>query len=73
MTSADRSPGAKLGLAILIGFLLIVPLFMVWLLVYDRQPQSEIAQASIAEGWGGPQMIAGPLLVIPYRADVTRR
>ena len=69
--AADRSPGAKLGLTILIGLLLSIPLFSVWLLVYDRQMQSETARASIAEGWGGPQQIAGPLLVIPYRATVT--
>ena len=67
--SADRSPGVKLGLAILVGFLLTFPLMMVWLLVIDRQSQSEFAQAGIAEGWGGPQAIGGPLLVIPYRAD----
>jgi len=71
LTSADRSPGAKLGLAILIGVLLAVPLFSVWLLVYDRQQQSSQAKAGIAEGWGGPQTIAGPLLVIPYRATLT--
>ncbi|MFC7499248.1 cell envelope integrity protein CreD [Enterovirga sp. GCM10030262] len=69
--AADRSPGAKLGLTILIGLLLSIPLFSVWLLVYDRQMQSETARASIAEGWGGPQQVAGPLLVIPYRATVT--
>src|SRR3712207_6267498 len=69
--STERSPGAKLGLTILVGLLLTVPLFSVWLLVYDRQTQSETARASIAEGWGGPQQIAGPLLVIPYRATVT--
>jgi len=69
--SADRSPGLKLGLAILIGFLLTFPLMMVWLLVIDRQSQSEFAQAGIAEGWGGPQMIGGPLLVIPYVDEVT--
>ena len=67
----ERSPGAKLGLAILIGILLAVPLFSVWLLVYDRESQSETARSSIAAGWGGPQAIAGPLLVIPYRATVT--
>ncbi|HET9428601.1 MAG TPA: cell envelope integrity protein CreD [Allosphingosinicella sp.] len=71
MWSAERSPGAKLGWAILIGFLLAFPLFTVWLLVYDRQQQSQVALASIAEGWGGPQVIGGPLLVIPYRATVT--
>ena len=69
--SIERSPGVKLGFAILIAFLLSFPIFFVWLLVYDRQQQSEHAQASIAEGWGGPQVIGGPLLVIPYRADVT--
>jgi inner membrane protein len=69
--TADRSPGAKLGLALLIGFLLSFPLFTVWLLVYDRQQQSEYAQASIAEGWGGPQTISGPLLVIPYQVTAT--
>jgi inner membrane protein len=68
--AADRSPGMKLGLAILVGFLLTFPLMMVWLLVIDRQSQSEFAQAGIAEGWGGPQTIGGPLLVIPYRAEV---
>ena len=69
--SAERSPGAKLGLAILVGILLSIPLFSVWLLVYDRQQQSEVARASIAEGWGGLQLVAGPLLVIPYRATIT--
>jgi inner membrane protein len=64
----ERTPGSKLLLAILIGAALAIPLFSVWLLVYDRQTQSEQATASITEGWGGPQSIAGPVLVIPYRA-----
>lgn len=68
--SFDRSPGAKLLLALLIGALLAIPLFATWLLVYDRQQQSEFAKASIAEGWGGPQVLGGPLLVIPYRASI---
>ena len=68
--SADRSPGVKFVLVIFIAFCLTFPLMMVWLLVYDRQSQSEAAQASISEGWGGPQAIGGPLLVIPYRADL---
>ena len=71
LTSSGRSPGAKLGFAILVGLLLTIPLFSVWLLVYDRQSQSETARASIAQGWGGPQTLAGPLLVIPYRTTVT--
>ena len=67
----DRSPGMKLLLALIVGAVLTIPLFMVYLLVYDRQSQSETARSSIAEGWGGPQTLAGPLLVIPYALQVT--
>ena len=67
----QKTPGKKLLLAILIGMALAVPLFSVWLLVYDRQSQSDEARASITEGWGGPQAISGPVLVIPYRTTTT--
>jgi|CXWL01.1.fsa_nt_gi inner membrane protein len=67
----ERTPGGKLMLAILVGFLLSIPLFSVYLMNYDRQSRSETARTSIAEGWGGPQTIAGPVLVIPYQAQTT--
>src|ERR671920_1116048 len=70
-TEGARTPGSKLLLAILIAAALAIPLFSVWLLVYDRQTQSEQASASITAGWGGPQAISGPVLVIPYRATAT--
>lgn len=69
--ATERSPGFKLLLPFLIGTLLAIPLFAIYLLVYDRQNQSETAQASIAQGWGGPQVIAGPVLVIPYSKQTT--
>jgi inner membrane protein len=68
---ADRSPATKMLFAMIIAAMLVVPLFTVYLLVYDRQTQSKTAQTSISEGWGGPQVIAGPLLVIPYLAQTT--
>ena len=67
----DRSPGMKLLLSLLVAAVLTIPLFTVDLLVYDRQSQSETARSSIAEGWGGPQTIAGPLLVIPYAQQLS--
>jgi len=70
-SDGERTPGFKLALAILVGLVLAIPLFSVWLLVYDRQTQSEEATASITAGWGGAQAIAGPVLVIPYRATAT--
>jgi inner membrane protein len=68
---AERTPGMKFLLTLGVGFLLTIPLFMVWLLVYDRQSQSETARASIVEGWGGAQTFAGPVLVIPYLTTKT--
>jgi inner membrane protein len=68
---AERSPGGKLAITILIGFLLSIPLFSIYLLNWDRQTQSETASNSIVEGWGGPQTIAGPVLVVPYQAQTT--
>ena len=67
----ERTPGFKLGLAIVVGLALTIPLFSIWLLVYDRQTQSQEATASITAGWGGAQSISGPVLAIPYRATVT--
>lgn len=65
---AERSPGVKLAIAVLIAVALMVPLLMVYGLVWDRQQQAETAQAAIGEGWGGSQTIAGPVIVIPYRS-----
>lgn len=69
--ASDRSPGAKMLFALIVAAVLTIPLFTVYLLVYDRQNQSETARASIAQGWGGPQTLAGPMLVIPYEEQVT--
>ncbi|WP_249171911.1 cell envelope integrity protein CreD [Erythrobacter sp. JK5] len=60
----------KLLLVGLVGALLIIPLAMVYWLVSDRQHQARIAQDSITAGWAGPQVVSGPVLVVPY--TVTR-
>ena len=68
----NRSPGVKLFFAGLVAAVLIVPLMMVYALVYDRENQSQTAQANITAGWGGAQTVAGPVLVIPYTATTTQ-
>lgn len=65
----ERTPGFKLFLVIIVGLVLSVPLFSIWLLVYDRQSQQQEATSSITAGWGAAQTMSGPLLVIPYRAN----
>ena len=67
--ASERSPGFKLFLAGIIGIVLAVPLMMIYALNWDRQNQSNTAQSSIAAGWGGSQVIVGPVLVIPYTTD----
>jgi inner membrane protein len=67
----DRSPGVKLLLVGLVAVLLALPLLMVYALVSDREGQSRQAQASITAGWGGQQIVSGPVLVIPYLRDET--
>ena len=70
-SDGDRTPGFKLFLTIVVGFVLTIPLVSVYLLAYDRESQSREAARSITAGWGGPQTMTGPLLVIPYRANTT--
>ena len=64
---SERSPGMKLLFAVIIGASLMIPLMMVYALVWDRQDQSRTAQASINAGWGGSQVVAGPLVAVPYK------
>jgi inner membrane protein len=68
---SERTPAFKLLLAILVAAALAIPIFMVWFQVYDRRSQSEQATESITAGWGGPQAMSGPVLVIPYRATAS--
>lgn len=63
----ERSPGIKLLFAALVAFVLMAPLMLVYALVWDRQSQSQTAQNAINAGWGGPQVIAGPVVVVPFR------
>lgn len=64
-----RSPGFKLFIAAALAVALAIPLLMVYALVYDRQEQSETAQTAISSGWGGAQILTGPVLVVPYDAE----
>jgi inner membrane protein len=61
-----RTPAYKFGLVLLLGALLAIPLFSVYLLVYDRQSQSTTARNSIVAGWGDTQTLGGPFIVIPF-------
>ena len=67
----QRSPGMKLLFAALVAGALAVPLMMVYALVWDRQDQSHNARQTITQGWGGAQVVTGPVLVIPYTQTIS--
>lgn len=68
----QRSPGIKLLFVILIAAALSVPLMLVYAMVYDRQNEAATAQAEINSGWGGPQVLSGPIVVVPFRTTETQ-
>jgi inner membrane protein len=56
----------------LVATVLILPLLLIYALVYDRQDQSSTAQAAISAGWGGTQVLSGPILAVPFRTTQTQ-
>ncbi len=67
----ERSPGIRLLFVMLIGMVLTIPLLMTYALVYDRQNQAQTAQTEINAGWGGAQVLSGPLIAVPFRTTQT--
>jgi len=62
-----RAPGIRLLFVVLVGLALTVPLLFVYALVSDRQQQAATAQAEIVGGWGGSQVLSGPIIAVPFR------
>ncbi len=62
-----HSPGFRFLLMGIISTLLLIPAMMVLQLVEERSERAGTVSSSISAGWGGPQELNGPYLVIPYR------
>jgi inner membrane protein len=67
-----RSPGFKFFLVGVLIVLLSIPLALVWFLVDERESSSRSVTAEIAQRFGGPQQLIGPLLIVPYSVKVER-
>jgi inner membrane protein len=59
-----------LGIGVL-ALLMTIPLLQVSGLVRERQQLRERAIAQIAQGWGGDQVLGGPVLVVPTMRQVS--
>src|SRR5256885_10036917 len=54
------------GIAVaLVALVLLMPVGMLRSLIEERARWREEAVASVARGWGGEQLIGGPILAIP--------
>jgi inner membrane protein len=59
--------------AVVIGFLMLailIPLEMIRGTIAERQSYRQQAIASVAQSYAGAQTLAGPIVVVPYLADV---
>ncbi|HKE93222.1 MAG TPA: cell envelope integrity protein CreD [Povalibacter sp.] len=72
---AARFGSGSLGVKIVVigalVALLLIPLMMLQGLVSERASLREQAYAKVARGWGGEQIVGGPILTIPTECVVT--
>lgn len=58
---------ARAAVTLIVFAVLLVPLGMIRGLVAERESRRREAVAEIAQAWGGPQTVLGPVLVVPHR------
>ena len=71
----EQKPTIKIALIATLTVLLLIPLMLVESKISERSRYRTQAKASIAQSWTGAQLLAGPILVIPYckRSEETIR
>lgn len=65
-----RSVTIRALLVATLVLLLLIPLSMVEGLVHEREWHKDEAVDEISSSWGGSQMITGPVISVPYQANV---
>jgi inner membrane protein len=61
-----RSPGVKFLIIAALTIAMAIPLLLIQLALSDRETTASGAITDVANGWGGPQVVAGPVLLLPY-------
>ncbi len=70
---AHRSASAKAATIAILILVLLIPIGMIKGVIDDRRMIGLEAQTDIMHSWGGEQLVAGPILVIPYTATHRRK
>jgi inner membrane protein len=61
-----RSPAFKFVLILFLIVLLLVPLFLVYVLIQEREGRARDVRREVGQQWGPEQRVLGPFLVVPY-------
>ena len=65
-----RSPAFKFFLIAFLILLLLIPLFIVYGLISDRENRAQSVRSEVGRTWGPDQRLIGPFLVVPYSVRV---
>lgn len=56
----------RLCLVGILALLLMIPIVMIYGLVWERQTRHDSVTAEVATSWGNMQAVTGPVLILPY-------
>lgn len=72
MTTPNRqSVGLRLFIIAGLSLVLLIPATLIILLIDEREQRRNHAILEVSEKWGQSQIIAGPILTIPYRRTIS--
>ena len=67
------SPSLKVLAIVLLIVAFLLPVFLVYDVIGEREERYRSVVAEIGNSWGGPQRVTGPILVVPFRVPAERR
>lgn len=70
-SSYKQSVGLRLLIIGALSLILLIPAFLIMALIDEREHRRDSAVREVSEKWGQSQIIAGPILTIPYKRIVT--
>ncbi|HET7007991.1 MAG TPA: cell envelope integrity protein CreD [Terriglobia bacterium] len=66
LAGIQNSKLLRLCLVGVLALLLMIPIVMIYQLVWERQSRHETVMAEVASSWGNTQTVTGPALILPY-------
>jgi inner membrane protein len=67
---ALRSPAFKFFLILLLIVLLVIPLALVYGLIWERESRAASVRREVGQLWGPEQGMLGPFLIVPYTVRI---